>query len=181
MGERITNGGEMKYSPEQQRLIDSAHDLLVLPDAVTSGLYEYGSRWVSKNHRLVDFLGKFARKPDSVLSAILDTDEPAYIETTKSISLRGATSKDNNGEPLYAWNSSVSLIQTIKQDIRTKQKQESLIMRAQAAINNPDAYTESMVIIDKTLWENDLLTPIDDPDEVRRLQQEIDAAVNRYT
>jgi hypothetical protein len=181
MGERFTKTGEQQYSPEQQQLIDSAHTLLLSPSVVQSGPYERGSRWVSDHRKIVGFLGRLARSRQGLINDYFGTlgqeEQPAYLESTAAVSLRGAGSEDNGGEPLYAWNSGVSLIQTIRQDLKTGTKHESLVIRAQAAVSNPEPHaTQLMAYITKVLWVSDLLAPIDDLNEIQRLQHEIDSA-----
>lgn len=179
MTERIDDGKEREVSPLQQHLIDSARELLQTSPKTAVSQYETGSQFTPRFPRVQRVLGKIAQNPDKLLYYFLNDENIKYSASKKALSLRAATGRDTNDGILYAWASSVELIQEIKRDLQTNIKHESLTIRAWAAVDNPRGATNLSSIIDETLWYNDLLKPIDDPSEIERLQAEIDLARER--
>lgn len=177
----VAQGPERRFSPEQQRLIDAARELLTLPEVVTNGPY-YESRSATWGEKLKRIVGRARRLRVSIAPSTEVPLERVFItheRFIKTLALRSLRREDGSQG---SWGGGVYLEQHLVKDLDFgTTAEESLTLRAVAVVDNEYAFTQLSALKQQPLWFVHLLEPIDDVNEVTRLQSEINEAVKRYS
>jgi hypothetical protein len=169
MSEHHGESSESRLSSEQEGLIATARQLLELPKAVQNGPYYSGRRTTSKE-KAQWLLGKISGSNRQSLTYYDGYFERPQTETiTKTIGLKG----------LGGWGDGLYLKQTTTKDLDIGMTTENLTMYTMERRNDRPATTDYGAWYEEITWSQELLQPIDNADEVARLQTELDEAFER--
>ena len=169
MSETYRNSPEKKFSPEHERLILTARQLLQLPKTVEGGPY-YSHRPTTRKEKAQRLLGRVVGGNPNPSGSIGNFFEIPKSETrSKIIGLKG----------LGGWGDGLYLKQVIAKDLDTGRTTESLTMYTNQVRNDKPAATDYGAWYEKITWSQELLEPIDDVNEISKLHAELVEAFER--
>jgi hypothetical protein len=158
-------------SSDQQRLIKTALDLLSSSLATQNGPY-YTRRKRSFGEKAKWLIGMMLG------STINDFSGKISSETiTQNVEVRSAGLKHG---PEASSEGGVYLQKEQLRNLDTNTVKESLILFASAVTNKKFTFIDQKNINRDVLWQESLLEPIKDVNEIKRFQLELDSAVERF-
>ena len=168
---------EKKFSPEQEKLISTARELLTLPDAVESGPY-YTYRPTTREEKLKFVVSKILRKAQpgnrpKDYDPLFDTR--ATKVTRKIVGIRGLTRPDLHEG---GWGGGVYIKEELVEQLDTGIIEEQLDVYAEQSVSAGGGASEMSAYKNEYPWRVNLLETIDDPAEIIRLQLDFSARLS---